>query len=51
MTILNNQQLAEMIEREREAAKEGVLIGLCAAAISGALVGMARLIVIQRIWP
>ncbi len=34
--ILNSEQIAEMLDREREAAKEGMLIGLCMAAVSGA---------------
>ena len=46
-TMLNHAQITAMLEREREAANEGVLIGLCAAAVSGAIVGMAILVVIQ----
>jgi cell division protein FtsX len=51
MSVLNNDQIAQIVEREREAAKEGMLIGLLAAALSGAASMLAILWIIGRIWP
>ena len=51
MTILNNQQLDDIIQRQREDATRGLLLGLCLAAISGAVMGAVILLTIQWLFP
>jgi len=47
MSVLNRQQIEELVQHERESTKEGMLIGLLMASVSGAIVGMGILVVIQ----
>ena len=47
MRVYSPAEVDTIIAAQRANAKEGVLIGLCAAAVSGAIVGMAILVVIQ----
>ena len=48
--IYSAAEMDEIVARQLAYAKEGVLIGLCAAAVSGVIVGMGILLAIQAMF-
>jgi len=51
MRVYSPEDVDRIIAAHLSNAKEGVLIGLCAAAVSGAIVGMGILLAIQAMFP
>ena len=51
LRIYSAAEMDERVARQLAYAKEGVLIGLCAAAASGAIVGMLILLAVQAMFP